>query len=57
MSMLLRKIARYAAQKVASNPEAKEMAVKAARSVAEEAKQIANLSRITDRESGCWLDA
>ena len=41
MSMLLRKIARYAAQKVASNPEAKEMAVKAARSVAEEAKQIA----------------
>ena len=41
MSMLLRKIARYAAQKVASNPEAKEMAVKAARGVAEEAKQIA----------------
>ena len=41
MSMLLRKIARYAAQKVASNPEAKEIAVKAARSVAEEAKQIA----------------
>ena len=39
--MLMRKIARYTAQKVASNPEAKEMAVKVARSVVEESKQIA----------------
>ena len=40
MSMLLRKIARYAAQKAASSPEAKEMAVKAARGVVQETKQI-----------------
>ena len=41
MSILLRKIARYAAQKVASSPEAKEMAIKAARGVVQETKQIA----------------
>ena len=42
MSMLLRKIARYAAQKAASSPEAQEMAVKAARGVIQETKQIVN---------------
>jgi len=41
MSVLLRQIARYAAQKVASNPEAREKVVKAARSVFVEAKQVA----------------
>ena len=41
MSVLLRKIARYVAQKAASNPEARENVVKAARGVVEEAKQIA----------------
>ena len=41
MSVLLRHIARYAAQKLASDPRAKEMAAKAARVVVVEAKQIA----------------
>jgi hypothetical protein len=41
MSLFLRHIARYAAQKFASDPRAKEMAVKAARAVAGEATQIA----------------
>jgi hypothetical protein len=41
MSVLLRKIARYVAQKAASDPEAREKAVKGARVVFEEAKQIA----------------
>ncbi len=41
MSVLLRKIARYVAQIAASNPEAREKAVKAARGVVQEAKQIA----------------
>jgi len=39
--MLLRQIARYVAQKVASNPETREKLVKAARGVVEETKQIA----------------
>ncbi len=41
MSVLLRQIARYAAQKLASDPRAKEMAAKAARVVVDEARQIA----------------
>ena len=41
MSFFLRHIARYAAQKLASDPRAKEKRVKAARAVAGEAKQIA----------------
>jgi len=41
MSVLLRKIARYVAQKAASDPEAREKVVKGARVVSEEAKQIA----------------
>ncbi len=41
MSFLLRHIARYAAQKLASNPRAREMAAKAARVVVGEARQIA----------------
>ena len=41
MSVLLRQIARYVAQKVASDPEAREKAVKVARDVVQEAKQIA----------------
>jgi hypothetical protein len=41
MSLLLRNIARYAAQKLASHPWAKEQAAKAARVVVGEAKQIA----------------
>ena len=41
MSVLLRQIARYVAQKVAADPEAREKVVKAARGVVEEAKQIA----------------
>ena len=40
MSVLLRKIVRYVAQKAASDPGAREKVVKAARVVAEEAKQI-----------------
>jgi hypothetical protein len=41
MSVLLRQIARYVAQKAASNPEIREKVVKAARGVVEETKQIA----------------
>lgn len=41
MSVLLRQIARYVAQKAASDPEAREKVVRAARGVVEEAKQIA----------------
>ncbi len=41
MSFLLRHIARYAAQNLTSNPRVKEKAVKAARVVADEARQIA----------------
>ena len=42
MSMLFRQIARYVAQKVASDPEAKDKALKAARVAVDEAKQIAS---------------
>ncbi len=41
MSFLLRHIARYAAQKLASDPWAREKAAKAARVVVGEARQIA----------------
>ncbi len=41
MSFLLRNIARYAAQKRASDPRAREKAAKAARVVVDEARQIA----------------
>ncbi len=41
MSFLLRHIARYAAQKLASNPRAREAAAKATRVVVGEARQIA----------------
>ena len=41
MSFLLRNIARYAVQKLASDPRAKEKAAKAARVVAGEAREIA----------------
>lgn len=41
MSVLLRQIARHVVQKVASDPEARRIAVKAARGVVEETKQIA----------------
>ena len=41
MAFLLRHIARYAAQKLASNPRAREKAAKAARLVVVEARQIA----------------
>ena len=40
MSFFLRHIARYAAQKLTSDPRAREKAAKAARIVAGEAKQI-----------------
>ncbi len=40
MSFLLRHIARYAAQKLASNPRARETAAQAARVIVDEAKQI-----------------
>jgi len=40
MSFLLRHIARYAAQKLASDPRVREKAVKAARVVVGKAKQI-----------------
>lgn len=39
--MLLRRIARYVAQRAASDPEAREKAVNLARGVVEQAKQIA----------------
>ena len=42
MSFILRNVARYAAQKLASNPQVRETAVKAARVVVDEAKQIAH---------------
>ncbi len=41
MSFILRNIARYAAQKLASDPRVRESAAKAARVVADEARQIA----------------
>jgi hypothetical protein len=41
MSVLLHKIARYVAQKAASDPEAREKAIKAARVVLTEARKIA----------------
>ena len=41
MSFLLRHIARYATQKPASDPRAREKAAKAARVVVDEARQIA----------------
>ena len=41
MSFILRNIVRYAAQKLASNPQVRESAAKAARVVVDEAKQIA----------------
>ncbi len=41
MSFLLRHIGRYAAQKLASDPRAREKAAKAARVVVDEARQIA----------------
>ncbi len=42
MSFLLRNVARYAAQKLASNPQVRETAAKAARVVVHEARQIAS---------------
>ncbi len=41
MSFILRNVARYAAQKLASDPRVREAAAKAARVVVDEAKQIA----------------
>ncbi len=41
MSFLLRNIARYAVQKLASNPRVRQTAAKAARVVVDEARQIA----------------
>jgi hypothetical protein len=41
MSFLLRHISRYAAQKLASDPRAKEKVAKVARSVVDEARHIA----------------
>lgn len=41
MSLLLRKLARFAAQKAASDPETRDKVVKAAGSVLEEVQQIA----------------
>ncbi len=41
MSFLLRNVVRYAAQKLASNPRARETAAKAARVVVDEARHIA----------------
>ena len=40
-SVLLRQVARYVAQRVASDPEAREKVVKAARGFVEKAKRIA----------------
>ena len=40
MSLLLRQIVRYVAQKAASDPEVREKAVRAARGVVEDVKQI-----------------
>ncbi len=41
MAFLLRHIARYAAKKIASDPQAREKAAQAARVVVKEARQIA----------------
>ena len=41
MSFILRNLVRYAAQKLASNPQVRESAAKAARVVVDEAEQIA----------------
>lgn len=41
MAFLLRHLARYAAQKIASDPQARDKAAKVARAVVNEAKQIA----------------
>ncbi len=41
MSFLLRNVARYAVQKLTSDPRVRETAAKAARAVADEASQIA----------------
>ena len=41
MSLLLRHIARYAAQRLAASPRAREMANKAARAALDEGKRIA----------------
>ena len=41
MSFILRNVAHYAAQKLASDPRVRESAAKAARVVVDEAKQIA----------------
>jgi hypothetical protein len=41
MSLLLRQIARYVAQKAASDPRAREIALRAAQGAADEAKNIA----------------
>lgn len=41
MSIFLRHITRYAAQKLATDPRAKQAAARAARAVADEARQIA----------------
>ena len=46
MAFLLRHIARYAAQKIAADPVAREQATRAARGLVKEAKQIA-----TDEDS------
>ena len=43
MSFILRNIARYAAQKLASDPRVRESATKAARVVVDEAEQIAHM--------------
>ncbi len=48
MSVLLRNFARYAAQKLASNPRVRETAAKAARAVVDEARHIAR------REDKAW---
>ena len=42
MSFILRNVARFAAQKLASNPQVRETAAKAARVVVDEAKEIAS---------------
>ncbi len=42
MSILLRHIARYATQKLASNPRAREKTAKAVRVIVDEARQIAH---------------
>ena len=42
MSFMLRNIARYAAQKLASDPRVRESAAKAARVVVDEARRIAH---------------